>query len=468
MAVERVLIIDDEPLMRKFLVDTFSRRGLIPHEAENGAEGLKRLRNDSYDLIITDVKMPGAGGMEILKHVKERSAASAVVMMTAYATVESAIEAMKMGAFDYLIKPFSPDQIELILDRINERLALLEENKYLKSELDRELGYGEIVGRTPVMQDLFEVVDKVAQSRATVLVDGESGTGKELVARAIHYNSPRRERPFIRVNCAALPESLLESEFFGHERGAFTGASSRRQGRFELADGGTLLLDEISEITPSLQAKLLRVLQEREFERIGGTKSIKVDVRIISTTNRDLKTEIEKGNFREDLYYRLNVIPVHLPPLREKHEDIEILAKFFLERYCTENNRPMMELPRETLDVMMQYRWPGNVRELENVIERAVVLQQDDVILAHHLALNLDEQAAGLSGVTEVGQTLAQMEKKLILKTLSKCKGNRGETSKVLDISVRTLRNKLSEYNVASKYKLKGQKTTAEKVITAA
>jgi len=468
MSVERVLIIDDEPLMRKFLVDTFNRKGLIPHEAENGIEGIKRLGNDSYDLIITDVKMPGADGMEMLRHVKQTSPSTIVVMMTAYATVESAIEAMKMGAFDYLIKPFSPDQIELIIDRVNERMSLLEENRYLKSELNREMGYGEIIGRTAEMKELFETIRKVAQSRATTLISGESGTGKELVARAIHYNSPRREKPFIRVNCAALPESLLESEFFGHERGAFTGAASRRQGRFELADGGTLLLDEISEITPNLQAKLLRVLQEREFERIGGAKSIKVDVRVISTTNRNLLEEIERGRFREDLYYRLNVIPIHLPPLREKRGDIEILAKYFLERYCAENNRTNMTLPRETLEVMSRYRWPGNVRELENVIERAVVLHLDDEILPQHLSLNLNVKPADSGGVTEVGQTLAQMEKKLILKTLAVCRGNRGETAKVLDISVRTLRNKLSEYNVTSKYALKNRKPSAEKAVSVA
>jgi two-component system response regulator AtoC len=355
---------------------------------------------------------------------------------------------MKLGAFDYIIKPFSPDQIEMVTKRATERQSLIEENRYLRSEILKEYGFGEIIGGTPVMEGIFAVIKKVANSRATILVQGESGTGKELVARAIHYNSTRANAPFIKVNCAALPENLLESELFGHEKGAFTGAVSRRSGRFELAHRGTLLLDEVSEIPLGLQAKLLRVLQEREFERVGGATPIKVDVRIVATTNRNLDEEIEAKRFREDLFFRLNVIPITLPPLRDRDGDIPLLAAHFVDWYCRENNRAPKTICPEAMEMMSSYPWPGNVRELQNVIERAVVLDVDETIRPEHVAL----RPIGSGGddtdeiVDAVGSTVAEMERRLILKTLKALGGNRGRTAEVLRISVRTLRNKLNQY----------------------
>ena len=448
MALQNVLVVDDEPLIRKFLVETMTRMGFEVQSAADGAEALKKVKVETFDLIFTDIKMPQLNGMDLLRAVREHTPESVVVMMTAYATVESAVEAMKVGAFDYIIKPFSPDQIEMVTKRAAERQSLIEENKYLRSEILKEYGFGEIIGKTPVMHGIFEVIRKVANSRATVLVQGESGTGKELVARAIHYNSTRANAPFIKVNCAALPENLLESEIFGHEKGAFTGAVTRRPGRFELAHRGTLLLDEISEIPLGLQAKLLRVLQEREFERVGGTRPIKVDVRIVATTNRNLDEEIEAKRFREDLFFRLNVIPITLPPLRERGGDVPLLAQHFVERYSRENNRPPKAITPDAIEAMLHYSWPGNVREVQNVIERAIVLDVADEIRLEHLALRpVGHEADDADEIVDaVGRTVAEMERRLILKTLKAVGGNRGKTAELLQISVRTLRNKLNQY----------------------
>ncbi len=448
MAMQTALVVDDEPLMRKFLVETLTRMGFAVQDAADGGEALQKIKTETFDLIFSDIKMPNVSGMDVLRKVRAESPESTVVMMTAYATVESAVEAMKVGAFDYIIKPFSPDQIEMVTRRATERQSLIEENKYLRGEILREYGFGEIIGNTSVMHGVFEVIKKVANSRATVLVQGESGTGKELVARAIHYNSTRANAPFIKVNCAALPENLLESELFGHEKGAFTGAVIRRSGRFELAHRGTLLLDEISEIPLGLQAKLLRVLQEREFERVGGSRPIKVDVRIVATTNRNLDEEIEAKRFREDLFFRLNVIPITLPPLRDRDGDIPLLAEHFVDRYCRENSRPLKRFSAEALDLMSGYAWPGNVRELQNVIERAVVLDADEEIQPEHLAFR--HVGSGEDETDEivdaVGNTVAEMERRLILRTLEALGGNRGRTADMLQISVRTLRNKLNQY----------------------
>ncbi len=450
MAIQNALVVDDEPLMRKFLVETLTRMGFAVQHAADGGEALRKIKAETFDLIFSDIKMPNVSGMDVLRKVRAESPESVVVMMTAYATVESAVEAMKVGAFDYIIKPFSPDQIEMVTRRATERQSLIEENRYLRSEILREYGFGEIIGNTAVMYGVFEVIKKVANSRATVLVQGESGTGKELAARAIHYNSTRANAPFIKVNCAALPENLLESELFGHEKGAFTGAVTRRSGRFELAHRGTLLLDEISEIPLGLQAKLLRVLQEREFERVGGSRPIKVDVRIVATTNRNLDEEIEAKRFREDLFFRLNVIPITLPPLRDRNGDIPLLAEHFVDRYCRENSRALKRFSPDALDLMSGYTWPGNVRELQNVIERAVVLDADEEIRAEDLALRhvgADEDDTD-EIVDAVGNTVAEMERRLILKTLKALGGNRGRTADMLQISVRTLRNKLNQYRV--------------------
>ena len=452
MAIHQILIIDDEPLMRKFLCETLKRNGYDVRWAEDGGKGMEMLVNDAFDLVFTDIKMPNTDGMEVLKYIREKTPETAVVMMTAYATVENAVEAMKMGACDYIIKPFSPDQIEVLVKKIEERRSLMNENRYLRSELDQKYGFGEIIGQNEKMQETFSMIKKIAGSRATVLITGESGTGKELVAHAIHYNSSRSEKPFIKLNCAAVPEGLFESELFGHEKGAFTSANAKRLGRFELADKGTLLLDEISEIPLHLQSKLLRVLQEREFERVGGTKSLKVDVRIICTTNRNLDEAIDKKEFREDLFFRLNVIPLEIPPLRDRLDDIPYLAEYLVKRYCTENKKELKTFAKTTIATLMTYSWPGNVRELQNVIERAVVLDYDPVIQPEHIMLGSWSET-GMSGddeskeiVDEVGISLSEMERRLILRTLKSLGGNRGMTANALKISVRTLRNKLNQY----------------------
>ena len=452
MSIEQILVVDDEPLMRKFLAETLRRQELDVVDVKNGEEALLQLEKKNFDVVFTDIKMPGISGMEILTDVKEKHPGTFVVMMTAYGTVESAVEAMKMGAEDYMLKPFMPDQVETVLDKLRNKQNLLSENRYLRSELDQRCGFGEIVGDSPAMREIFTLISKVAKSRATVLIQGESGTGKELIARAIHYNSSRSDNPFIKINCAALPEGLLESELFGHEKGAFTGAVEKRQGRFELANSGTLLLDEISEISSALQAKLLRALQEREFERVGGMKSIKVDVRLISTTNRKLLDEVNNGAFREDLFYRLNVVPIYLPPLRERKQDVQLLAKHFLKKYCKENGRPQMDISKESVKRMMDYNWPGNIRELENLIERAVVIGDGESIQPEHLSLGMTQtprRNAGNAGVS-VGHSLKEMERDLILETLKSQGGNRTRTAEMLQISIRTLRNKLHEYNAAT------------------
>jgi len=371
------------------------------------------------------------------------------VMMTAYGTVQNAVEAMKLGAFDYVMKPFSADEIELVLKRAFDHKQLTLENRRLRSEVIGRYRFDNIVGKSPQMQKIFELVEAVADTKATILITGESGTGKELIAKAIHYNSSRRERPFIRINCAALPEGLVESELFGHEKGSFTGAIRQSRGRFELADKGTLLLDEVSEISLHLQAKLLRVLQEKEFERVGSGIPIQVDVRIIATSNRDLRKLIEKGKFREDLFYRLNVVPIHIPPLRERKEDIPALAQHFLEKYNLENNRQIEGISQKVYEMFMEYSWPGNVRELENYIERAVVTAKGKILTPRDFPKELTLGRIRVPGEEiEVGSTIYEAERKLILKTLRAQGGNRTRTAEVLGISTRTLRNKLHEYGL--------------------
>jgi DNA-binding NtrC family response regulator len=368
--------------------------------------------------------------------------------MTAYGTVETAVEALKEGADDYILKPFSPDELELAVDRAVERARLAQENRYLREALNEPYDLRTMVGESTAMRVVYEQVHKVADSRATVLVRGESGTGKELVARAIHQLSPRASQPFIKVNCAALSAGLLESELFGHEKGAFTGAHERKIGRFELADNGTLLLDEVSEISPELQPKLLRALQEREFERVGGNRTIEVDTRIVATSNRDLEKAVADGDFREDLFFRLNVIPIHLPPLRERKEDIEVLLEHFIERYARENGRAIESISQDARKGFLNYDWPGNVRELQNTVERAVVLADSPVLEPRHFSLNASGRLrpAGDYVSVPIGTTVADMERALIFRTLEKCANNRTHAAKLLGISVRTLRNKLKEY----------------------
>jgi DNA-binding NtrC family response regulator len=359
---------------------------------------------------------------------------------------------MKLGAFEYVMKPFSIDEIELVVKRALDQKKLELENKLLRSEVIGRYGFDNIIGKTPQMQKIFEMVEGVADTKATVLITGESGTGKELIAKAIHYHSSRRESPFIRINCAALPAGLVESELFGHEKGSFTGAIKQSRGRFELADGGTLLLDEISEISLHLQAKLLRVLQEREFERVGSGIPIQVDVRIVATTNRDLKELIDRGKFREDLFYRLNVVPIHVPPLRERKEDIPALAQHFLKKSNQENNRHIEGISQKVYELFMEYPWPGNVRELENYIERAVVTAQGKILTPRDFSKDLSlGKFLSVTGRIDVGITIQEAERKLILRTLKAQGGNRTKAAEILGISTRTLRNKLQEYGLKEK-----------------
>lgn len=465
--MSRILVVDDESLMREFISESLLSHGYDVDTAENGARAIDLIGGESYDVILTDYKMPKVTGMDVLRKAREKLPDAKVVIMTAYGTVENAVEAMKLGAFDYITKPFSVDEILILVKRAVEFKSLQAENRRLYTELEDRYRSRNIIGNSPVMQRIFDLVNTVSQSRSTVLITGKSGTGKELAARAIHYQSPRKNGPFVKINCAALPAELMESELFGHEKGAFTGAIRRYKGRFERADGGTLLLDEISEMSPQLQAKLLRILQEREFEPVGSSETIQVDVRIIATTNRDLQKQIEAGEFREDLYYRLNVIHIILPPLRDRHEDIPHLAHHFLQKYNQENGKAIEGISEEVLDVWKRYDWPGNVRELENTVERAVVMCKGKVLSLSDIPPITEipeEEAAIPEPVSEdaecdweldskVGGTLASMEREIILKTLSREGGNRTNAARVLGISVRTLRNKLALYGKMDVYK---------------
>lgn len=445
----KVLIVDDDHLMREFLDETLRRADYAVDLACTGDEALEKIKSTEYDVILSDIRMPKMSGMELLKAVRENSPQSKIMLMTAYGTIENAVEAMKLGAFDYVTKPFSADDIELRIKRAVEFKKLEWENRLLRSEVTGKYRFENIIGKSPQIRKVFEVVDSVADSRSSILITGESGTGKELIARAIHYNSPRKNQLFVPVNCAVLPENLMESELFGHEKGAFTGAIKQTRGRFELAHGGTLLLDEISEIPPSLQAKLLRVLQEREFERVGSAETIQVDVRIISTSNQNLPDLIQKGKFREDLYFRLNVIPINIAPLRERKEDIIPLAEYFLDKYNKENDRNIKGISEKVFQMFMEYHWPGNVRELENCIERAVVISKQEMLSPEDFPQELLFKIDVSSRELKVGQTIDDVEKTLILRTLQACAGNKTKAARTLGISVRTLRNKLKEYGLS-------------------
>lgn len=459
MAIERILVVDDEAILRNFLSETLKRRHIDVHTAENGQKALSALRSHTYDMIITDMKLPDMTGLDVLKKAKEISPQTIIIVITAYGSIENAVEAMRLGAFNYLIKPFSPDTIEALIDKASEHISLLDENTYLRQQVTGSTlpsNAPSIVYVSNIMKDIVENLQQIAKSNANVFITGESGTGKEVIAQAIHYNSKRAFRPFIKVNCAAIPDTLIESEFFGHEKGAFTGAYAGRKGRLELAHTGTLLLDEITETPPMLQAKLLRVIQEQEFERVGGTKSISIDVRFIATSNRDIKEAVTNKLLREDLYYRLNVVPVHLPPLRERKEDIIPLADYFIATMNREygTNKTLADSAKKKL---MGYDFPGNIRELANIVERAFVLVDAPVIGPEHLFITTSmvqdvpdlpivpkaENSPSIS--LPVGLSLQELEKLLIIETLAKYHSRR-KTAEVLGISERTLRNRLQEY----------------------
>lgn len=442
-----LLVVEDDVLMRDFIYQTLSKGPYVVETASNGREAQKMAQRNSYHLSLLDVKLPDLSGLDLLSQIKKHSPSTEVVMMTAYATIEGAVQAMKMGASNYLRKPFSTQELETAVEKTLDYQQLKEENKRLRGQLNLQSGYGMMVGKDKKMLDVYKLIELVAQSHSTVLIQGESGTGKELVARAIHQLSPRRERPFISINCAAVPDNLLESELFGHEKGAFTGAISRRKGKFELADEGTILLDEIGEMSLGLQAKLLRVLQEFEFYRVGGSEPIRVDVRVIATTNQNLKQTIKEGKFREDLFFRLNVVNISLPLLRERRNDIPLLAKHFLTKYSELYHKGMFSISKEAMEILLKYDWPGNVRELENQMERAVVLNSTPEVRPDHLSLQYNFRLDKVSSFSElVGLSLREVEKNLLLKTLEREGGNRTRSAKVLGITVRTLRNKLKEY----------------------
>lgn len=448
--IEKVLIVDDEPLMLHFIAETLKRQKKEVALAPHGAIAIQKLQEEPFDLVISDIKMPQKTGLDVLQAAKSLHPHCLVILITAYGSIESAVEAMRMGAFHYLIKPFSPEALETALEKGEEHLRLLKENRFLREE-SAQLKCPHLIAESPAMQRIMQDLEKIAKSHASVFISGESGTGKEGIAGAIHRLSHRFSAPFVKVNCAAIPETLVESEFFGHEKGAFTGALLRKIGRFELADRGTLLLDEVTEIPLSLQPKLLRAIQEQEFERVGGTRPIRVDIRFIATSNRRMQEMIESKVFREDLFYRLNVVPIYLPPLRERTEDILPLASHFLELFCRENHKPRKTLTERAIQKLLHYHWPGNVRELANIIERTVVLDFDNAIDAEHLCLDplFPHKGAEGKGNLPIGITLHELEKRLILETLEAHHYNRSQTASILGISIRTLRNKLHEYGTA-------------------
>jgi DNA-binding NtrC family response regulator len=443
-----ILIVDDEANARTALAELLRDDGYRVETAADGFKALGKVEACQPDLVLTDLKMPGMGGLELLEKLRAQGEETTVLVMTAFGAVDTAVDAMKKGAADYLVKPINVTELSIVLEREMERLRLRRESGALRARLAERYRFENIVGSAPVMQEVFKTVAQVAAARASVLIAGESGTGKELIAAAIHQRSPRAKAPFVKLHCAALAESLLESELFGHERGAFTGAVGRRDGRFAQAHGGTLFLDEIGEISPTIQVKLLRFLQEHEFERVGGNETVRVDVRVIAATNRDLRAEVQRGRFREDLYYRLNVITLQMPALRERPSDVPLLASYFLNKYAAENGKAIAGFSDEALKRLSGYGWPGNVRELENTIERAVVLCNGPTITATDLPAHV-VAALESDGIRIPGSTLWDIEHHAILKTLEAEGGSTSKAAEVLGISVRKIQYKLHEYESA-------------------
>ncbi|MFQ5443282.1 MAG: sigma-54-dependent transcriptional regulator [Nitrospinales bacterium] len=454
---KKILVVDDETDMRMALGATLKREGHNCQLVDNGISALDLFEKEDFDMVVTDVKMPRMSGLDLLRELKARNPKTLVIMITAYGTIDNAVECMKEDAFDYLLKPFSADILTSTINRafMSEVPEGPSANKAAASTTPKaSIRERRIITQNKEMQQLLAFVENIAYSKSTVLIAGESGTGKEMVARYIHQCSPRADKPFVAVNCAALPEGLLETELFGHEKGAFTGASCKKDGKFELANRGTLLLDEVSEMSLPLQAKLLRVLQEHEIDKVGGREPVPVDVRIIATSNAQLKKRIEENAFREDLYYRLNVIPLTLPPLRERKEDIPVLADHFLEKYCRENEKTITGIAKETYDALCNHHWPGNVRELENTIERAVLVCQGDTLLPSHPFLGIAPETpkrAEASTQAAFRGTVYEMERELIHQTLDESGGNKTKAAEKLGISIRTLRNKLADYREKEK-----------------
>jgi two-component system response regulator AtoC len=454
MIPKRVLIVDDEENFRHMLSVILKKEGYDVEAASNGEEALQRIALSPFDQILCDIRMPKMDGIEFLNEAKKAGVDSTIIMMSAYGTVDIAIEAIKLGAYDYISKPFKPDEIILTLRKAEERERLRKENELLRKEVKREYSFENIISKNKAMQRIFEVIKKVAQYKSTILITGESGTGKELVARALHYNSDRAQNPFIAVNCGAIPENLLESELFGHAKGAFTDAIRTKKGLFEEADCGTLFLDEIGELPGQLQVKLLRVLQEGEIRRIGEAKPIQIDVRIVSATVKDLAKEVNEGRFRDDLFYRLNVLPIHIPPLRERKEDIPLLIAHFIRKYSQGMNKNVVGMDSRALEALMSYRWYGNVRELENTIERAIVLADKENIELENLPAEIQNfrDEVQLEPLTEEELSIKKasrfLEMNLIKKALLKTKGNHTHAARLLEISHRALLYKIKEYGI--------------------
>jgi two-component system, NtrC family, response regulator PilR len=456
--VEKILVVDDEQSLREVLSIMLKRAGYAVTSAMDGEEAIELLNKEIFDLVITDLRMPKIDGMEVLKAVKSASPETVVLIITAFASADSAVEAMKQGAYDYLTKPFQVDEVQLIIRNALEKRRLTTENMLLKREMASQSSFAQLVGQSEAMQKVFDVVRKVADSKSNVLICGESGTGKELVARAIHYNSARSVMPFVAVNCSAVPETLLESELFGHMKGSFTGAIANKAGLFEVADGGTIFLDEIGDTTPTIQVKLLRVIQEREFRRVGGNHDVKVDVRVVAATNKDLEKAVADGSFREDLYYRLDVIPIRLPPLRMRTGDIPLLATHFLERFAKESGKPKPVISQEAMHVLLSHEWRGNVRELENLIERVVAFATAELVTdaevhgwlhrpatqSRHPTMPMDLTDEGL----DLEGLINGIEKDLLLKALERSKWVKKKAARMLRLNTRSFRYRLEKYAI--------------------
>jgi two-component system response regulator AtoC len=454
MIPKRVLIVDDEENFRHMLSVILKKEGYDVEAASNGEEALQKVTLSPYDQVLCDIRMPKMDGLDFLNEAKKAGVDATIIMMSAYGTVDIAIEAIKLGAYDYISKPFKPDEVILTLKKAEERERLRRENELLRKEVKKEYSFENIISKNKQMQKIFEVITKVAQYKSTILITGESGTGKELVARALHYNTDRAQNPFVAVNCGAIPENLLESELFGHAKGAFTDAIRTKKGLFEEADGGTLFLDEIGELPPQLQVKLLRVLQEGEIRRIGESKPIQVDVRIVAATVKDLVKEVNEGRFRDDLFYRINVLPIHIPPLRERNEDVPLLTAHFIRKYSQAMSKNVVGIDSRALEALMNYKWYGNVRELENTIERAIVLADRENIEIENLPLEIQnfQEEIPLEPLAEEEYSIKKssrfLEMNLIKKALKKTKGNHTHAAKLLEISHRALLYKIKEYGI--------------------
>ena len=441
----RVLIVEDEDKLRRVLELQLQSAGFEVEKASSAEEALRKV--DRADLILTDLRLPGMNGLELLESIRRQNSHVPVVVMTAFGTIEAAVEAMKAGAADFLLKPFSLDHLMTVVNKALEVRALRDENRKLREELGVRYDWTNIIGRSPAMQEIFGTISRVAPTRATVLLCGESGVGKDLIARAIHYHSPRSGRPFVKINCTAIPENLMESELFGYEKGAFTGATSSKPGKFEQADGGTVFLDEIGDVPPSIQVKLLRILQEREFERLGSNKTRQIDVRVLAATNADLRAALEEGRFREDLYYRLNVMPINIPPLRERKEDIPFLAEHFVTKFSKELGSPVTSISSGAMQKLLEYHWPGNVRELENVIERSLVLCSGQTLEAADIRLDMvpRTRAASADNFLPDGVTLEEHEQNIIREALRRTNGNKSQAARLLGLTRNALRYRLSQ-----------------------